>query len=203
MLNVDELKAVTIYKRDSSAWFKTKADPHFCLSNMAGGFEIFWPSKRATENKWASSEQLYQASKYSGDVQCLPASKPNADPVVRNRIRAHKDSRGAKMTQKCAEKAGLVRPDWETQEIRIKAMLWVLELKLYWNPTTFGKALADTGSLPIVEVSSKNAFWGTIEQSNGSLAGSNVLGKLLVDLRTRIDAVKKGQFTFPDGFLLP
>lgn len=107
------------------------------------------------------------------------------------------------MTQKCAEKAGLVRKDWESQEVRIKSMLWVLELKLYWNPMPFGKVLADSGTLPIVEVSSKTDFWGASERPDGTLVGSNVLGKLLADLRSRMDAVKRKQFTFPDGFLLP
>ena len=202
MLNLDEFKELTVYRKDSSAWFRKKADPRFELSNIPT-FEIFWPLLREPANRWPTSEHLYQASKYDSKVQCLPESNPNADPFVRNRIKAEKTALGAKGTQKCAVKAGFVRKDWETNEIRIQSMLWVLELKLYWNSQTFGRILAATGTLPIVEVSSKSDFWGAKEQPNGNLTGRNVLGKLLTHLRPRMDAVKKGQFTFPDGFLLP
>lgn len=202
MLNLDELKATNVYQKANTAWFKKRGDPRFEFSNIAAGFEIWWPLQRDPANRWPTSEHLYQASKYGPDVQCLPESSPNADPIVRNRIKAQKTALGAKGTQKCAVKAGLVRNDWESDEIRIKSMLWVVELKLYWNPQTFGKVLSETGTLPIVEVSSKSDFWGAMEQPNGELVGCNVLGKLLTHLRSQMDTVKKGQFTFPKGFLL-
>lgn len=203
MINLIEIKTATTYRKESTAWFHKKTDPRFGLSNMAGGYKIHWPLERTPATEWSASEQLYQFAKYGSDVQCLPKSDPGADPFVRNRIRAHKDARGSKMTQKCAEGAGLVRPDWEQNDVRIKAMLWVLELKLYWNPLSFGKLLADTGTLPIVEISDKDDFWGVFQQPNGDLVGMNVLGKLLTDLRSRSLQVKRKQFTYPDGFLLP
>ena len=82
-------------------------------------------------------------------------------------------------------------------------MLWVLELKLYWNQSTFGEKLMATGNLPIVEISTKDDFWGCKEVSAGCLVGLNVLGKLLMDVRSRMDMVKRGQFTYPNGWLLP
>jgi predicted NAD-dependent protein-ADP-ribosyltransferase YbiA (DUF1768 family) len=114
-----------------------------------------------------------------------------------------RDPRGAKMTQKCAVKAGLVRSDWVSGEVRLKAMLWVLELKLYWNRQTFGRVLEETGNRIIVEVSSKDAFWGCEEGPAGTLIGDNQLGQLLTELRGRMKAVIKGEFTYPEGFLLP
>jgi predicted NAD-dependent protein-ADP-ribosyltransferase YbiA (DUF1768 family) len=59
------------------------------------------------------------------------------EPRVQQRILDSKCAREAKMTQKCAVAAGLVRSDWE--KIKVDCMLWVLELKLKWNPDTFGK----------------------------------------------------------------
>ena len=208
-----QLKAITPYRKETSAWFNAKTDNHFALSNMAGGFEIYWPLYQYPANRWRTSEHLYQASKYKSDLSCLPKSKPDADPLVRNRIRQQSSGRGAKMTQKCVDKPEFIRSDWETDEIRIKTMLWVLELKLYWNPIAFSKELANTGNLPIVELISKERdtknrqrdktdIWGAVDQGNGELLGYNVLGKLLTHLRSRTNEVKQKHFTYPEGFLL-
>ena len=170
---------------------------------MAGGMPIFWPLQRISANLWNSSEQLYQAAKYDCNTQCIPESNPQADPYVRNRIRAATNPKHAKLTQKCAAYAGLIRKDWADpeKEVRIKAMLWVLELKLYWNQATFGWLLAQTKDMPIVEVSSKDDFWGCYIRGD-YLVGRNVLGKLLMQVRERSAEIKRGNFTHPDGWLL-
>ena len=69
------------------------------------------------------------------------------------------------MTQKCAVTAGLVRPDWDDPniEVRIQAMLWVVELKLYWNPLTF-----------VIEQSRNVLIWGTLPDFGGLLVYSAV-----------------------------
>jgi ribA/ribD-fused uncharacterized protein len=191
------------YRKTEVAWFYRKVEQHWELSNMAGGMSLYWPVERSPINLWGSSEQLYQACKYGSQVMCLPESSPDADPCVRNRIRAQKAPRGAKMTQKCAEKAGLVRSDWESpDEVRLKAMLWVLELKLYWNRQTFGRVLESTEDKPIVEVSTKDDFWGCMEHGN-ELRGQNHLGILLMQVRQRIPLILRRDFTYPAGFLLP
>jgi predicted NAD-dependent protein-ADP-ribosyltransferase YbiA (DUF1768 family) len=192
---INQLKEVVRHRKDATAWFFSKDNPRWPLSNMAGQMPVYWPLQRDNANFWNASEQLYQASKYGSDVVCLPKDADyKTEPYVRRRIRAQKAARGAKMTQKCAVSAGLVRKDWEdaVEEVRIKSMLWVLELKLYWNPLTFGRELKETGDLPIVEISTKDGFWGCKEPEAGVLLGSNVLGKLLSDVRSRLDAVKRG-----------
>ena len=109
---------------------------------MAGQMPIFWPLERKNENRWNSSEQLYQACKYDSQVICRPRANPEAEPNVRRRIRSMKNARGAKLTQKCAVNSGLVRSDWVSEvEVRLKAMWWVIELKVYWNRSTFGEIL--------------------------------------------------------------
>lgn len=194
---------ITYLKSDVS-WFHSEEDANWELSNMAGQMPIYWPAERGPKNYWGSSEQLYQACKYSSAVMCLPESAPDADPCVRNRIRQQKGPRGAKMTQKCAVKAGLVRKDWgPPQEIRLKAMLWVLELKLFWNRQTFGRVLEETGNRPIVEVSTKDDFWGCMERPGGTLLGENHLGLLLIQTRDRMKPILRQDFTYPKGFLLP
>lgn len=108
------------------------------------------------------------------------------------------------MTQKCAVAEGLVRSDWGSpQEVRLKAMLWVLELKLFWNPETFGAELKRTGKKPIVEISRKDDFWGCKVVGRGHLRGENHLGRLLMKVRDRMSEILKGDFTYPKGQLLP
>jgi predicted NAD-dependent protein-ADP-ribosyltransferase YbiA (DUF1768 family) len=92
-----------------------------------------------------------------------------------------------------------VRADWAA--VRVEAMLWVLELKLFFNRDTFGTALLSTGDRPIVEVSTKDDFWGCKRIGN-ELVGNNALGTLLVDVRARFKDVMRGSFTHPSGFLL-
>jgi predicted NAD-dependent protein-ADP-ribosyltransferase YbiA (DUF1768 family) len=203
------MSAMKTYLKSDVAWFCTSDDPFWELSNMAGAMPIHWPPRppRSLPNgriPWNSSEQLYQATKYDTSVECRPRGNPNAEPNVRKRIRAATNARGAKMTQKCAVAAGLVRKDWEApDEVRLKAMLWVLELKLFHNRGTFGKALKATGDLPIVEISTRDTFWGCKDDGRGNLNGENHLGLLLTDVRSRHDAILAGAFTYPEGLLLP
>ncbi len=181
--------------KDVAYFFSTEEQPDlWFLSNMAGGMRIRW--KGILFN---SSEQLYQASKYYPDVVCLPAKhKPDTEPLVQKRILAAKCAKGAKMTQKCA--VDLVRLEWE--EIMVDCMLWVLELKLLHNQSTFGKVLKSTGDKMIVEKSRKDTFWGC-KQVGDKFEGQNHLGQLLVRLRGNYDRiVKERKLTFPDGFLI-
>jgi type I restriction enzyme, S subunit len=183
--------------KDVAYFFSKEETPQlWLLSNMAGGMPIKWKGMR-----FNSSEQLYQASKYHPNTVCIPAStKGKVEPRVQKRIIDASNPRGAKMTQKCAVKAGLVRPDWE--QIMVDCMLWVLELKLQQNAQTFGRVLRFTGDRMIVEKSRKDQFWGCI-QSGDILVGENQLGLLLVQVRDNYDRIVKERIlTHPDGFLL-
>ncbi len=192
---MDNLLREEIYEKDKCAWFFSKNDPNFALSNMGAGFGINYRGIM-----WHSSEQLYQASKYTGDVICLPATGKAEEPNVRKRIIASKNARGAKMTQKCAEKAGLVRAEWD--RIRIDNMLYVLKLKLKNNSVRFRKALLGTGNREIVELSSKDTFWGAKEVEPGILKGQNVLGKLLMMVRDDMDRIIAEKLVEPVDFML-
>lgn len=185
------------YNKSEVKYFFSKEEQGdlFLLSNMAQ-LPLVWKGRKVS-----SSETLYQAAKYSGDTICLPASaKEGTNPYVRERILCAKNAMGSKMTQKCAVKAGLVRPDWP--EVMIDAMRWVLELKLQQHSETFGRVLKSTGTKPIVEKSRKDQFWGAREMEDGTLIGENHLGILLTELRDYMDWVLAGNLTHPEGFLL-
>jgi len=197
-LLVNTLRNSEMYMKEDVAWFFSSKDPRYELSNMATGFIIQYNSL-----VWKSSEHLYQASKYGVHAVCIPDSaKGEVEANVQERIRLAKTPMAAKMTQKCAVSAGLVRPDWEEQ--CIKNMLYVLELKLFEN-----REMQDiynrTGTQDIVEISSKDSFWGCLQQysqKGTKLIGMNVLGKLHMDVRSRIDSISKGDFKAPDNFFI-
>ena len=54
-------------------------------------------------------------------------------------------------------------------------------------PVANGAALTATGSLPIVERSSRDAWWGAMPSQDNTLTGRNVLGQLLTQLRDLLD----------------
>jgi predicted NAD-dependent protein-ADP-ribosyltransferase YbiA (DUF1768 family) len=160
------------YEKASVAWFFSTKNRRFALSNMASHMPIYWPLKRCEAHRWESSEHLYQAAKYDSSAKHPLKSDPLAEPHVRKRIKAAPTPLAAKWTQKGAYKAGLFRSDWEApEEVRLKAMRWVLELKLFHNPLLFGKELLATGHRPIVEISSNSTFWGCKEDKQGLLTG--------------------------------
>ena len=96
-INLLNLKNKTVYDKRECAWFFSKNDHNWLLSNMAGQMPIYFPKGK----KWNSAEQLYQASKYSPGTICLPVAttdKGTVEPDVRKRIEAATNARGAKMT---------------------------------------------------------------------------------------------------------
>lgn len=73
------------------------------------------------------------------------------------------------------------RPDWDG--VRVKIMRWCLRAKLLQNWETFSDLLLATGERPIVEDSRKDDYWGAKGGEANLLAGRNVLGRLLMELR--------------------
>jgi predicted NAD-dependent protein-ADP-ribosyltransferase YbiA (DUF1768 family) len=195
--------AMLTYSKDAVAWFRgIREDPLRHLSNLCGGHPIYWPPVRDPHYLWCSTEQLYLSAHYSTKAWRRPRNHPSAEGNVRVRIRMQKTAREAYKTQRCAR--SLVRPDWTgPNDVQLKAMLWVLELKLYFNHYRgFGRELVATGDRPIVEISAHDDFWGAKEVSPGVLVGHNHLGRLLMVVRDRASAILDGDFTYPEGFLL-
>jgi len=132
------------------------------LSNMAPGFPI------TVNNRFIrTSEALYQA--------CRFPHLPEIQQLVIEQT--------SPMTAKMYARKHLqhTREDWDS--VRVALMRWCLRAKLLQNQSTFGGLLLATEDLPIVEYSTKDAFWGAKPQSDGTLVGKNVLGRLLMELR--------------------
>lgn len=146
---------------DSLVFRKTK-EQFGGLSNMASGYALY-----VNEIIIPSAEHLYQVMRYS------------AYPEIQAEIISQDNAMKAKMVSNKYKEA-YSRKDWN--QIQVKVMRWVLEIKLAQNWNQFSELLASTGDKNIVEYAPKYKFWGAV-QSGNKLIGINALGRLLMQLR--------------------
>jgi ribA/ribD-fused uncharacterized protein len=118
-----------------------------------------------------TSEALYQACRFPHLPQIQKLIIQQSSPMT------------AKMKSKPHREE--TRGDWDT--VRVGIMKWCLKVKLVQHWDRFGELLLSTLTKPIVELSKRDAFWGAIPDADGTLlVGSNVLGRLLMDIRERL-----------------
>ena len=120
---------------------------------------------------WAfpTSEHLYQAAKFG------------AAPAVQRRIAGAPTAREAAAIGRGT--SADLDPDWMAQ--RVNAMRWVLRMKREANAAAIDAALARTGDRAIVEVSTRDAWWGA-KPVGDSYRGHNALGRLWMELRQQL-----------------
>lgn len=150
------------YERDQVVSFRKTTEDFGGLSNMAPGYPIFVLGFRIR-----TSEALYQACRF-----------PHL-PEVQRMIIEESSPMTAKMRSKPYRDDS--RSDWEA--VRVSVMRWCLRAKLLHNWATFSTLLLATGDRPIVEDSRKDDYWGAKGGEDNLLAGRNVLGRLLMELR--------------------
>jgi type I restriction enzyme, S subunit len=175
-----------IYYRTDCIVFKKTKEAFGGLSNMAGGFPV-----KINDISILTSEALYQACRF-----------PHL-PDVQKLIITQKSPMTAKMVGKPYRKES--RSDWDM--VRVNIMRWCLRVKLACNWYEFGELLHATGEKPIVEDSRKDRFWGAVAENEETLVGSNVLGRLLMELREElksesIDGLEIVKPLLIDDFLL-
>jgi type I restriction enzyme S subunit len=147
----------------SAVFWKTR-EKYGGLSNMAAGYPLNVNGIRVR-----TSEALYQALRFP------------SRPDIQNLILSEISPMTAKMRSKPYRES--TRADW--MDVRIPIMRWCLRLKLFQNWESFGKALRETGDRPIVEKKTKRAdFWGAKCTDTDLLVGPNILGRLLMELRS-------------------
>ena len=154
-----------IYKHDEVCGFR--------FSRAAwGAFSNFQPlTVPIAAGPWtfSTSEHLYQAAKFAAapDVQRKIANAPTAREAA-----AIGRSRNPGMD-----------PRWTAR--RVNVMRWVLRMKREANAPDVDTALARTGERAIVEISTRDAWWGA-KPSGDSYRGANVLGRLWMELRQHL-----------------
>ncbi|MDP2565826.1 NADAR family protein [Pseudoalteromonas marina] len=132
------------------------------FSNMHAGFPI-----KLASYELSSSEALYQIMRFTErmDVQdfILQEKRPMAVKFI---SRAH------------IEKS---RSDFN--DIRVPLMSWVVRLKFAQHYDVLHPILMSTEELDIIEISSKDSFWGAKYEPYVGFRGLNVLGKIYMELR--------------------
>lgn len=142
------------------------------LSNMSNEYPL------VMDGVWGgSSEALYQAMRFPHrpDWQKEVLESPHA---LAAKMRAKKEGR---------RKTGS-RPDWE--QVQEAVMRWVLRVKLAQHLRHFGGLLRLSAARPIVERSRRDRFWGAVLEADGVLRGENWLGRLLMELREELAAMR-------------
>jgi type I restriction enzyme S subunit len=162
---VIEAKQLRTYNPSECIVFLKTNEKFGGLSNMAPGFPLC-----VNGVTFRTSEALYQACRFP------------LIPNLQHQIINERSPITAKMLIKPFKDKS--RPDWLS--VRIKVMRWCLRIKLAQNWHKFSNLLLSTGTKPIVELSSKDDFWGAKVTENGSLVGRNILGRLLMELRESI-----------------
>lgn len=154
---------------------------------MAPGFLLL-----VNDVKAPTSEALYQACRF-----------PHLPDAQRRIIGARSPMTAKRLAGALREES---RPDWVAA--RAAVMRWCLRVKLARHWRTFGGLLQETGDRPIVELSRRDGFWGAKPRGDGKLAGRNVLGRLLMELRVALKANAGGELktvhplSIPDFLLL-
>ncbi|WP_289723603.1 NADAR family protein [Robiginitalea aurantiaca] len=154
------------YNLNEVVWFQKTDTEYGGLSNMKG--KIF--PMNVNGHLFHTSEALYQACRF-----------PDY-PEIQREIMGHPSPMTAKMKSKKYRNTH-TRNDFE--EVKEDIMWWCLRVKMAHHPVAMGALLRRSGSKPIVEVSHKDRFWGTVrsKENENLVVGDNVLGKLLIRLR--------------------
>lgn len=156
----------TIYREADCAIIHKTKERFGELSNMCSGFPIEYDGKL-----WYSTEALYQCCRFPGRTD------------LHDQINV-KNAMLAKMKSKPPR--AQTRADW--LDVRVPAMEAVLRLKIDQHLDRITDVLAMTGTMPIVEKSRRDVFWGAKQSAPGEITGENVLGLLWMLMREELRA---------------
>jgi type I restriction enzyme, S subunit len=177
---------IRLYDEAAAAAFLRTSDRFGAFSNMASGFPL-----HLGEIEIPSSEALYQALRFPHLPDFQAEILAQRTPILSKR---HAYTRVSES-----------RPDWH--EVNVAVMRFSLKVKFACHPERIRTLMEETGERPIVEISSRDDFWGAFRR-DGNLVGRNVLGRLLMELRLFVldhrpgDPVEVSADRIPDPRLL-
>lgn len=135
-----------------------------------GEFSNFAPFPLKIGSKtWPTSEHYFQAQKFT-DARHVEKIRKTASPMMAARM-----GRDRKV---------LLRKDWEA--VKIGVMREALIAKFTQHPE-LQELLLSTGERRLIESTPNDAYWG----DGGDGSGKNMLGRLLMEVRSELQKVKK------------
>lgn len=150
-----------IYLIKDCITFRKTHEKYGGLSNMAGGYPIYIEGV-----KILTSEALYQACRFSDYPEIQKEIIDQRSPMTAKDISRKYDH--------------LTRKDWTKNRVQI--MNWCIHMKLLYNWNKMGRLFEQTMDKEIVELSSKDDYWGAFVRGDYA-EGHNVLGLLLKEVR--------------------
>ena len=154
-----------VYARDQVCPFRFTRAPYGAFSN----FQPLAVPIAAGPWTFRFAEALYQAAKFP------------AHSEVQQRIA---DAPTAREAAAIGRTPGLgIDPGWNAR--RVDVMRWVLRMKREANAAEIDAVLTTTGDRPIVEVSTRDPWWGARPVAH-RYEGRNVLGRLWMELRQQL-----------------
>lgn len=150
-----------VYLKKDCITFRRTHEEYGGLSNMAGGYPIYFEG-----TKILTSEALYQACRFPEHSEIQQEIIMQRSPVTAKEVSRRYEH--------------LTRKDWAGK--RVPIMNWCIHMKLLYNWNKMGRLLQQTKDKEIVELSSKDDFWGAYEKGDYA-EGCNILGLLLKKLR--------------------
>ncbi|KAI9099524.1 hypothetical protein DFS34DRAFT_617868 [Phlyctochytrium arcticum] len=151
----------------------------YSTSSPNGFMSNFYPARILVDGKlWPSTEHYFQAMKFSGtkDESIVEKIRLNDSPV--------------KATQFGRNRTYRLRPDWDIEytdangkitKTKIEVMRKAVRAK-FTQHLYLKEQLLDTAGKNIVEHTKNDSYWG----DGGDGSGTNMLGKLLVELRDEL-----------------
>lgn len=162
------------YTISKSCTFFTTREKYGLFSNFHTGTPLTVGMLR-----FSTPEHLYQLCRFPShpELQSLLNNQPTPRDC-KSLVRVHELK---------------TRPDWF--HVRVPIMAWVVALKAGQHET-FRDLLVSTGDVPIVEISTRDDFWGC-KRVGPELVGENTLGKILMGVRGRLRQGSLGEVRPP------
>jgi len=150
-------------KREVASFLRT-SEVFGAFSNMHAGFPF-----KLCGLDIPSTENYFQAMRYTGAPEVQAAILAEQKPILSKRLAY------TFMDQS--------RNDW--QQVNIALMRHSLRLRYAHYPEEMSCLFDETAGRPIVEISSRDNFWGTLAVED-RLEGQNILGRLWMELRQEV-----------------
>lgn len=165
------------YDPAACAVFRTTKGAFGIFSNFHPGYPISLRLADGRKVNLDSTETLYQADKFRDrpDLQqgCIDAAWAHAS-----------HPRGGKDFARAHDR--FVSADWKAGR-SIASMRHAIRLKLCQHRDEVIGELEKTDGRPIVELSTRDEFWGAKPQPDGTLKGMNILGRLFMEMRAALE----------------